>query len=184
MATFIDLATKLVGSILDLLVIMSGSRHGVLQGTHEAVLAEAQGAQIGARGFTHLNDLQGTLRDITARESALNDTLNQLGSQHGNLGNRVRDVLRPLFQQSSTYRSAIQQTEKLALELVRTDGNRLSGVTFGQGGVGPDVERSARALVSSQMSERGKELASRGISEPTKLVPTARAAGNQVLGYD
>lgn len=182
MATFIDLATKLVSSILDLLVIMNGNSHGILQGSNEAVLAEAQGAQIGARGFNHLNDLQGTLRAIITKESALNSTLEQLAAEHPNLGNRVRSVLSPLFRLSSTYRTTLQGTEKLALELAKTDGSRLSGVTFGQGGVGPDKVRSARALISSQMSERGRELAARGISEPTKLVPAARTAGNQVLG--
>ncbi len=181
MSTFIELATEIVSNVVDLLVIISGGRHGVLQGTHEAVLAEAQGAQIGTRGFNHLADLQGTLRDVTAREAALSNTMNKLAGEHPNLGVRLREVLRPLFQQSQFYRSAMTQTEGMAAELARTNGTRLSGVVFGQGGGGAEVGRTTQALISTQMNQRAQELASRGINEPTRLVPSAQAAGTQVL---
>lgn len=180
MATFIDLATDLVVTLTRLLGIINGSRHGVLQGTHEAVLAEAQGAQIGPGGFDHVEDLRGTLRDVSARETALRNVLNQLSGVHPNLGARVRAVLRPVLDQSSSYRSAMTQTEGMAAELARSDGRRLSGVVFGQGGAGPEVGRTTQALISTQMNQRAKELADRGISEPTRLIPTARAAGTQV----
>jgi hypothetical protein len=180
MATFIQLATDLVMTLLRLLTIINGARHGILQGTHEAVLAEAQGAQIGPGGFSHLNDLQGTLRDVTSRETALNNVLNQLAGEQPNLGARVRAVLRPLLDQSSAYRSAMTQTEQMAAELAQTDGQRLSGVVFGQGGAGPEVGRTSQALISTQMTQRAKELADRGVTEPTRLIPSARAASAQV----
>ena len=84
MAIFIDLATDLVVAITRMLVIINGSSHGVLQGTHEGALAEAQGATLGPTGFSHLADLQNTLRDLSARENALNSVLNQLAGEHPN----------------------------------------------------------------------------------------------------
>jgi hypothetical protein len=179
MAQLIDICADLMRGVVDLLVIISGPSHGVLQGTHEAVLAEAQGAQIGPRGFNHLNSLRQTGIDITAREEALNQAINSLGSVHPNLGNRVRAILDPLLRQSSAYRAAIGQTESMAESLAQTDGRRLSGVIFGQGGTGPDVVRSAKALVSTQMNERAKELTARGI-EP-RLIPAARQGAASVM---
>ena len=179
MATLVETCADLLRSVADLLVIISGSRHGILQGTHEAVLAEAQGAQIGPAGFNHLNDLQTTLRDVAIRENALKTAINNLAGTHPNLGNRVRAILDPLLRQSASYRSAMTQTEQAAADLGRTDGTRLSGVVFGQGGTGPEVTRSAKALISTQMQEREAELVSRGI-EP-RLIPAARAGGAQVM---
>ena len=179
MAQLIDICANLMRGVVDLLVVISGSAHGVLQGTHEAVLAEAQGAQIGPSGFNHLNDLRQTGIAITDREDALVRAINSLGSIHHNLGNRVRDILDPLLRQSSAYRAAIEQSENMAASLARTDGRRLSGVIFGQGGTGPEVVRSAKALVSTQMNERAKELIARGI-EP-RLIPAARQGSASVM---
>lgn len=182
MATFINLVTEIVENLTSLFVIISGQRHGILQGTQEAVWAEAQGAQIGPRGFNHMADLQGTLRDITAREAAMNNTLNQLNGVAPNLGNRVKDVLSPLFQQTQFYRQTLAESEKLGLELARTNGTRLAGVTFGQGGGGPEIGRTTQSLISTQMNQRTQELTTRGISEPNRLVPAAQAARTQVIG--
>jgi len=179
MATLVDTCADLMRGVVDLLVIISGGRHGVLQGTHEAVLAEAQGAQIGPGGFNHLNDLRGTLRDVIAREGAVNQALNNLAGTHPNLGVRVRAILDPLLRQSSAYRSTMIQTEQTAASLTQTDGTRLSGVVFGQGGAGPEIGRSAKALISTQMQERSKELTDRGI-EP-RLIPAARSGSAQLL---
>jgi len=179
MATLVETCANILRGVTDLLVIISGGRHGILQGTHEAVLLKAQGGQIGPEGFNHLNDLQGTLRDVTARENALNQALNDLAATHANLGNRVRTILDPLLRQSASYRSAMVQTEQMAGSLAQTDGTRLSGVVFGQGGAGGEVGRSSQALISTQMQQRAQELRGRGI-EPS-LIPAARNASAQVM---
>jgi hypothetical protein len=118
---------------------------------------------------------------MTARENELNSVLNQLSGQHPNLGPRVRQILAPLTDQSSSYRQAMTQTESMAGELSRTNATRLQGVNFGLGGAGPEVGRTSRALVSTQMQQRAAELEARGISEPTRLIPSARQAGNTVM---
>lgn len=177
--TLVEICANLMRTIIDLLVIISGGSHGVLQGTHEAVLAEAQGAQIGPGGFSHIGNMRDTLRDIVARETALNSALGDLGRQFPGIAVRVRNILGPLLNQSGAYRDAIRQTEQMAIDLQRTDGTRLANVVFGQGGTGPEVERSAKALISTQMRERSQELISRGI-EP-RLIPAARSAGTQLL---
>lgn len=90
-------------------------------------------------------------------------------------------MLRPLFQQSQFYRSAMTQTETMAANLARTNGTRLSGVVFGQGGMGPEVGRTTQALISTQMNQRAQELAARGVSEPTRLIPSVQATGTQLI---
>ena len=81
--------------------------------------------------------------------------------------------------ESAAYRQAMQQTEQMAIELQQTDGARLQGVMFGQGGSGPEIGRTVKALCSTQMNERSREFAARGI-EP-RIIPAARASGQQVI---
>src|SRR5262249_48163852 len=140
------------------------------------------GARVGPEGSNHLGSLQATLRDVTVREARMSDTLNKLNAVHPNLGTRLRNVLSPLFQQSQFYRSAMAETEQMAAGLARTNGQMLSGVTFGEGGIGPETQRTAKALISTQMSQRGQELAARGVTEPTRLIPSAQAAGTRLMG--
>lgn len=175
----VSTSAELMRAIVDLLVIMSGSAHGILQGTHEAVLVEAQGAQIGPGGFSHIQNMRDTLRDLAARETALQSALGNLSRFEPGIATRIRSILSPLTTQAASYREAMQQTEQMAIELQRTDGTRLQGVMFGQGGSGPEVGRTVKALCSTQMNERAREFAARGI-EP-RIIPSVRAAGQQVM---
>jgi len=178
-ADIVTISANLVRAIVDLLVIMSGDAHGILQGTHEAVLVEAQGAQIGPGGFSHIGNMRDTLRVLIARETAVQSALGDLSRFSPGFATRIRAILNPMLTQSGAYRKAMQQTEQMAIELQRTDGTRLQGVVFGQGGSGPEIGRTVKALCSTQMNDRSREFATRGI-EP-RIIPAARAAGQQVI---
>jgi hypothetical protein len=175
----VTISSNLMRSIVDLLVIMSGDAHGILQGTHEAVVVEAQGAQIGPGGFSHITNMQDTLRVLIARETAVQSALGDLSRFSPAAATRIRAILNPMLTQSTAYRQAMQQTEQMAIELQRTDGTRLQGVVFGQGGSGPEIGRTVKALCSTQMNDRSREFAARGI-EP-RIIPAARASGQQVI---
>lgn len=179
MAFLEDIVIELGRSVLDLLSILQGDAHGILRGSHEAALVEAQGAQVGPEGFNHLNDLAQTGRALVAREDALNQAINKLGVVRMGVSERVRDILQPLLNRSQEMRAAISQTEEMATQLRASDGARLQGVVFGQGGAGPEVTRDVRALVSTQMEQRAAELEARGI-EP-QIIPAARDGATRVM---
>jgi hypothetical protein len=67
----------------------------------------------------------------------------------------------------------------MAGELSQSDGTRLKDFFFGQGGSGPEVGRTGRALISRQIQQRAGEFAARGVE--ARLIPAARANGNQVM---
>jgi hypothetical protein len=175
----VAISADLMRAIVDLLVIISGDAHGILQGTHEAVIVEAQGAQIGPGGFNHIGNMRDTLRVLIERETAVQSALGDLSRFSPGVATRIRAILSPLLTQSGAYRQAMQQTEQMAIELQQTDGTRLQGVLFGQGGSGPEIGRTVKALCSTQMNERSLEFAARGI-EP-RIIPAARASGQQVI---
>jgi hypothetical protein len=161
-------------ALLRLFLIMRGNSHGIFQGTHEAALFEAQGGQIGPGGFSHLGDLRSTAQAIQTRQDALNLALNRLQGIEPALGSRVKDICQPVLRQSGEYLSAAAETERVALELQRSDPTRFQGVVLGQGGMGPEIGRTARALVSNQLNQQSRQLIARGI-EP-RLIPSIRAS--------
>lgn len=170
--------TDLTIAVLELIKILSGNSHGIFQGTHEAVVVEAQSAQLGPEGFVHIGDLQSTGKAIADRTLALNNALARLKGLDPAVGPRVQQVVKPILDQSAQYRTTIAQTEQMAADLARTNGTRLSGVMFGQGGSGPEIGRTVQALCSTQMQQRAAEFRSRGI-EP-QIIPSARMAGTQL----
>jgi hypothetical protein len=179
MAFLVDIVIELGRSVLDLLSILQGDAHGILRGSHEAALVEAQGAQVGPDGFDHLDNLVQTGRALAAREDALKQTINKLGVVRMGVSERVREILQPLLNRSQELRATISQTEETATQLRASDGTRLQGVVFGQGGAGPEVTRDVRALVSTQMEQRAAELEERGI-EP-RIIPAARDGATRVM---
>lgn len=175
-----DQVTLTLGqALLDLLQILDGNNHGMLRGTCEATLAEAQGAQIGPDGFNHIQSLRNALAALTAREDALDNAINQVGSIDASLAQRIRQILSPLLNQSSAVRATLEETEEMALELERTNADRLEGVAFGQGGLGTEIARDSRSLVSTQIMQMAAQLRARGI-EPN-LIPSIQSGATQLM---
>lgn len=179
MATPDVVMTMLGDALLRLLLILNGSSHGIFRGTCEAALAEAQGAQIGPGGFDHLQSLRNTLAAITTRQDALENAINQAGTIDSGLAQKIRQILSPLLNQSSQVRATLQQTEQMAVELERTDPTRLEGVIFGQGGLGPEIARDSRALITTQLQQSASQLSARGI-EP-RLIPSMQSGATFLM---
>lgn len=180
MATPEEIIAQLGEAVLDLLSMLDGRLHGMLRGTCEAVLAESQGGQVGPDGgFEHMQSLKNALTALSTRQQALEDALNRVASIDAGMAQRLRQMLSPLMNQSQQVTSVLEDTEEMATELARTNGNRLEGVFFGQGGLGPEVARDARALITTQMQQRASELMGRGI-EP-RLIPSLQSGGAQLM---
>jgi hypothetical protein len=179
MATPEETLTLLARALLELIQILDGRSHGMFRGTCEAVLAEAQGAQIGPGGFNHLQSLRNTLSVVTTRQDALKSAIDRIASIDPGLSARVRQILSPLLNQSSQVIETLEETEKMAVDLGRQNPPRLSGVIFGQGGMGPEIARDSRALITTQMQQTASQLAGRGI-EP-RLIPAIQSGGTQLL---
>jgi hypothetical protein len=169
-----ELFLQLGNALLDLMLIMRGNSHGIFQGSHEAALFEAQGGQIGPGGFNHLNDVKTTAQAIQTRQDALNLALNRINGVNPSIGSRLRDVCAPVLRQSGQYLSAARQTESAATALRTSDPTRFRGVVLGQGGLGPEIGRTAKALVSVQLNQQAPTLTARGI-EP-QIIPSTRQA--------
>jgi hypothetical protein len=185
MASLAELVAKLEGAVEELHAVISGSNHGVLQGTHEAVLAEAQGAQLvrnvaqqGAT-FNHFQDLENTAGVIIDREQRVLSLLGRVGNEDRGLMVRTRTSLQPLLELTRRYLQTMEGTRNLAADLVRTQPTRLAGVQFGSGGLGTEVVRGRQALISTQMQQMATQLRARGI-QPT-LVPNATATARVVI---
>jgi hypothetical protein len=176
---FTNLLVDLGKSLLDLFLIMRGNSHGIFQGTHEAALFEAQGGQIGPGGFNHLDSLRQTAAAIQTRQNALNLALNRLQGLDGALGSRLKQLCDPVLRQSGQYLRAAADTESAAVSLRSTDPTRFEGVIVGEGGLGPEIGRTAPGLVSNQLNRMSVQLAARGI-EP-RLIPAARASLQSVM---
>jgi hypothetical protein len=176
---FDELLVDLGKSLLDLFLIMRGKSHGIFQGTHEGAIFEAQGGQIGAGGFSHLKDLQETAKAIQTRQDALNLALNRINGIDPALSPRLRSLCEPVLKQSGLFLRTAEETERVALELQRSDPTRFKGVILGQGGMGPEIGRTARALVSNQLNQQAQQLLARGI-EP-RLIPSIRPALQSVV---
>jgi hypothetical protein len=179
MATPDQIIVLLGQALLDLLQILDGRSHGIFRGTCEAVLAEAQGGQIGPGGFNHLQSLRNTLTAVTARQDAVENALNQVGGIDPGLAQRIRQILSPLLNDSAEVIETLEETEQMAADLARTSPTRLQGVLFGQGGMGPEIARDARSLVTTQIQQTAGQLIGRGI-EP-RLIPSIQAGGAQLM---
>jgi hypothetical protein len=178
--TFEQFLIDLGQSLIDLFLIMRGDAHGIFQGTHEAAIFEAQGGQIGPGGFNHLQSLRQAMLAIQTRQDTLNLALNRINGIEPALGVRLRSICQPLLNQSGLLLRTAAETERVALELQRSDPTRFQGVVLGQGGLGPEVGRTAQALVSTQLNQQAPQLLARGI-EP-RLIPSIRPALQSVAG--
>lgn len=180
-----QLSQQLREAVEELCTVVSGSAHGILRGSHEAALAEAQGAQIvrnvaqQAATFEHILDLESTGVAIQDRLRDVQSLLGKIGEIDPGLMSRSKEALQPLIETAESNAELIEETREVAADLGRTFGNRFAGVYFGQGGLGPEVGRSFGALISTQINQMAMTLRARGI-EPN-LIPNEFTRGRMLL---
>lgn len=156
--------------------------HGVYQGTQEAVVAEAQGAELldaSGRVFTHLGSLRESANALANREGEIEAGLARLSRIHVPLAQRVREIVQPLLSESASTRAVMAETEAKAAELARIAPTRLQGIRLGTGGLGPEIARNEAALVSNQIEAQAAQLRARGI-QPS-LLPDAGATRQFII---
>jgi hypothetical protein len=176
-----QLAEKIPPAVAKLQDLLSGQAHGVLRGSCEAAIAEAQGAQIiiadgGGKTSDHITSLGQSLRALQNARAQISNLLGQLRmqAQFGNVPfeevNDLSGALKPLTALEGEREAVMQETLNLVETLKATNPGRLAGVAFGQGGLGPEIGRTVQSLVTSQIQQLAPTLTSRGI-EPS-LVPS------------
>src|SRR5271166_2399716 len=180
-----QLSQQLRDAVEALCTVVSGSAHGILRGSHEAALAEAQGAEIvrnvaqqGAT-FQHILDLENTGAAIQDRLQVVQSLLGKMGEIDRGVMLRSQEALQPLMESGESNVELIEDTREVATELARNFGNRLAGVAFGQGGLGTQVGRSYAVLISTQINQMAVTLRARGI-EPS-LIPNEFSRGRMLM---
>src|SRR5262249_20919671 len=131
------------------------SKHGMLRGTFEAALAEAQGAElIKVRNFTpavqsynHYQSMRDAANSLANNLSQYRQLLMQLRTMDAKVAEVVDRSFRTLSETASVRVQMAQQVEELINE-INTTGNatRLQGVPLNQG-------RDAAGLVSNQLRQ-------------------------------
>jgi hypothetical protein len=145
--------------------------HGVLQGSQEAALAEAQGAQmfVGGSGtvVNHLQSVRQAGQALANRQQEIQQGLTFFARFSADLASKLREILNPLLRASDETRAVIAETETMAADLARTNATRLQGIALQTGA--RDV-----SLITNQLNTQNAALAARGA--PTTLLPDPGAA--------
>jgi hypothetical protein len=181
-----QIVQKLPKAVQELQKVLSasGSYHGWLRGSLEAVLAEAQGAEIvGQDGqpFNHYQNLADTLNALRNNSGAIRDFLGQIRA----LGDfktvqELSQDLRPLLDLARDREAVMADTKALAETLEQMCPDRLAGVAFGQGGLGTQVGRTVSSLISTQLQVLATTLRARGI-DPFLIPQYLRASAGVLL---
>ncbi len=148
------------------------SKHGMLRGTFEAALAEAQGAElIKVKNFTPANQSYNHFQSMRDTANALQNTLTSVRQQLialRSLDPKAAELadrsFRPLVENAAYRVHLAQQTEKMIIEIAQTgNSTRLQGVPLNQG-------RDAANLVSNQLRTMNMNLVPQGVSQGTTLL--------------
>jgi hypothetical protein len=125
------------------------THHGVLRGTMEAVLAEAQSGEVmvaGPEGATHLNSLEQAAAALINNNAIIVTKLNELRTINSQAAGQLSTSLRPLLELTRQRLDLMQQVENVALELEALHPERLANMPLVAGA------RDASSLVSSQLT--------------------------------
>jgi hypothetical protein len=139
------------------------THHGVLRGTMEAALAEAQGAELIAPGeaASHLSSMEQAAAALSNNEQVVVTQLQQLRNINAQAAGQLSNALRPLLQLVRQRIDLMQQVRNLALELEMLHPERLESTPVVAG------PREVASLISSQLRSMAGPLRAQGIA----LVP-------------
>jgi hypothetical protein len=166
-----------------------GAFHGVLRGTFEMALSEAQSGRLLAGPGQHAQALREAVNALSAREQEIVSLLREIVQRDYWVGDKLSDGLRPLLQLARQRIDLANRVLGLLPELVNRFGQRLAGSPIVAGA------RSAGSLVSSQLSRWGGQVRTllpqemslmpwvRQILDEIESVPTdAPSAARQAAG--
>lgn len=176
----IQIYRDLLDAIIILLTRMT--RGAFLQGSHEAALIEAQGAQWVSGGASdHLTKIVQARASLVNSENVIKNIIDLIRAQNPAAATRLKDVLEQnLFRHSRVLKEAIDQTEKMAIDLRNSDPRRLEGVKFFEGGAGGNVARTVSSLPSEQLKTPALQSQLRAGVEPS-IVPRTHPQAQRTI---
>jgi hypothetical protein len=142
--------------------------HNWMSNTHLAAIAEAQGAEfVRSNGQTanHAEALRQVMNTLANSEDRVKESIDPVLRNNRDVGNALREVLRPLLDYSRNIRQTTQATLAAAEEVSLTNARRLEGVPL-QTGI-----RGRASSVVQQLLNQAAALRARGIDP--QLVPNA-----------
>jgi hypothetical protein len=151
-------------------------RHGMLRGTFEAALAEAQGAElIKVRDFTpanqsynHYQSMRGAANSLQLNLVQFRQLLMQLRSIDPQAAELADRSFRPLTETAASRVHLAQQAEQMIIEIANTGNTtRLQGVPLNQ-------SRDAAGLVSNQLRQMNMNLVPQGLAQGNNLLDRIR----------
>jgi hypothetical protein len=130
-------------------------KHGMLRGTFEGALAEAQGAELikpkfftpASQSFKHFENMRGAANSLANNLSQFRELLMKLRAIDPKAADVADTSFRPLTETASLRVQMANEVEELIIE-INTTGNatRLTGVPLNQ-------SRDAAGLVSNQLQQ-------------------------------
>lgn len=136
------------------------SKHGMLQGTFDGALAEAQSGEImkvknftpANQSFKHYNSMRDSANALVNSLDKFRSALTRLSAIDFKAANLTDKTYRPLIETAASRVDLAQKTEQMIIELANTgNSTRLQGVPLNQG-------RDAANLISNQLSQKGLTL--------------------------
>jgi len=144
---------------------------GVLRGTAESSIAEAQGGElIGSNGrvWVHVENMEKAGNGLNNAVDDIGEVIRDLQRRDPRAANQLGEGLRPIRMLARLRADVLLKTRDLCKELKRDHPNRLAGTPFASAG------RGAGALVSNQLGSM------RGAMAGRSLLPPEIAARDQV----
>lgn len=148
------------------------NHHGVLRGTAEAVLAEAQGLRLlvssnpSQNPAYHLNSLQQAAASLRNALAAIDKNLLAIRNEDLAAYKQALRGMSGLLNLARTRLQLLGAVEELATELSITNHSRLTGMSR----MVVTAARDMRGLVSSQLSRLGLPLVPPGIAQSAQAV--------------
>jgi hypothetical protein len=175
----IDQLTQSLRGNVEQLARIIANNHGFFRGTHEVVLAEAQGASFSSATFQHIQDLENTGAALEGALDQVGATVSRIARVDNGAAMTVSRSLKDLLELARGYRNQIWETRNMATTLAENYPERLKDIPFERGGVGTTIVRNQAALITTQLRQMAAGLSAQGL--PTTLLPEAVAEGEELL---
>lgn len=142
-------------------------RHGMLRGTFEMALAEAQGAEIqkvknftpANQSYNHYDSMRSAANGLQNNLTEFRKLLLQLRTIDPKAAQAADQSFRPLTEAAAHGVHVAQKTEELIIEISNTKNTtRLQGVPLNQG-------RDAANLASNQLRQMNQNLVPQGLAQ-------------------
>lgn len=154
----------------------SSKQHGMLRGTFEMALAEAQGAEIkkvsnftpANQSYNHYESMRSAANSLQNNLTRFKELLSELRAIDPKAADAADKSFRPLTETAASRVNLAQKTEELIIEIGNTrNTTRLQGVPLNQG-------RDAANLASNQLRQMNQNLVPQGLARSNDVLSRIR----------